>query len=151
MNKDDMQQYQYDRGLLLMWSQTVIDWREEYQGVYPWPNTKDSIAFALCETAEAVDAILRNNPDYKRNNDKDHDVLNELGDAMFMIMSVMDYIPGEIYKTALTEHSNDIEQLTLTTSTLSMAILAESDDINLDCLTLLLELFLVSMVGTGNT
>src|SRR3990167_3846976 len=56
-----------------------------------WPTGKDALDFAVTEIGEALDAWLRiNKPEYSRNNDKNANIGNELGDAL-MMLSIASY------------------------------------------------------------
>ena len=74
----------------------VIVWRNLVRDIYPWPSDIDCLKFALTELSEALDAELRMNRTFKRNNVKDHSVKSELGDALFMILSFEKYEPGSV-------------------------------------------------------
>jgi hypothetical protein len=47
------------------------------------------LAFAYTEAAEAVDAQLRQNPRYKRNNDKEHSIERELTQCAMMLLTAV--------------------------------------------------------------
>jgi hypothetical protein len=77
------------------------DFRQDTASVFPIPNRADSLRFALCEAAEALDAWLRRNGDYKRNRQKEHDIAGELAQCVMMLMTAYgdrEYKPGEFYK-----------------------------------------------------
>jgi len=78
------------------YKEMVIKWRKQTKHAYPWPNDYDCIRFALTELGEALDAEMRENKGYKRNNVKNHGVNDELGDALFMLFSIDGYTPGNI-------------------------------------------------------
>ena len=62
--------------------------RERTAGTFPLPNVLDCIRFAICELSEYDDALLRQErTGDKRNNDKAHDPRNELGQALYMLLS----------------------------------------------------------------
>lgn len=65
----------------------VWDFRQDMEDYFPTPNQKDSLAFAFTEIAEAVDAQLRQNPTYKRNNEKAHTVERELAQCAMMLFT----------------------------------------------------------------
>jgi hypothetical protein len=76
------------------------DFRRDTASVFPLPGRADSLRFALTESAEALDAWLRRNGDYKRNRQKDHDVAAELAQCVMMLMTAYgaeEYKPGEFY------------------------------------------------------
>ena len=73
---------------LLEAQKLVYDFRNATYEVYPHPSPEDSIDFAITELAEALDALLRENKEYKRNREKDHTFEDEIGDALFMLFSV---------------------------------------------------------------
>lgn len=51
-----------------------------------WPDKKDSILWLFTELGELVDAVLRLESGWVRNNNKDTDVASELGDCLFMLL-----------------------------------------------------------------
>lgn len=65
----------------------VWDFRREMENYFPTPNREDSLAFAFTEIGEAVDAQLRQNPIYKRNNTKEHSVERELAQCAMMLLT----------------------------------------------------------------
>lgn len=74
---------------MLVARENVLAFRKESQDTYPWPTDEFCVRFAVTEAAEALDALIREDKTFMRNNpDKAHDVLSELGDCAFMILSV---------------------------------------------------------------
>lgn len=67
----------------------VWAFRREMAAYFPTPNQADSLAFAFTEIAEAVDATLRQNPVYKRNNTKEHSVERELAQCAMMLLTAV--------------------------------------------------------------
>ena len=67
----------------------VWAFRREMAAYFPTPNQADSLAFAFTEVAEAVDATLRQNPLYKRNNTKEHSVERELAQCAMMLLTAV--------------------------------------------------------------
>lgn len=67
----------------------VWAFRREMAAYFPTPNQADSLAFAFTEIAEAVDATLRQNPVYKRNNAKEHSVESELTQCAMMLLTAV--------------------------------------------------------------
>lgn len=67
--------------------QMVWSFRTETQHVFPVPNRLDSLYFAYTEAGEALDAYLRQNGDYKRNRDRQHNVEREFAQCVFMLMT----------------------------------------------------------------
>lgn len=61
---------------------------------YPYPVVEDCIDFARTELAEVLEAILRENPIYRRNNTKKFDKIRELGQLLWMIGSAILKTPG---------------------------------------------------------
>jgi hypothetical protein len=72
----------------------VWKFRREMAAYFPTPNQADSLAFAFTEIAEAVDATLRQNPVYKRNNTKEHSVERELAQCAMMLLTAV--LPAEM-------------------------------------------------------
>lgn len=64
-------------------------YRREMQGYWPTPSTRDAARFAVCETCEALDASLRLNSGYARNNAKDLSIEDELCDALMMLITAI--------------------------------------------------------------
>lgn len=71
----------------------VWAFRREMAAYFPTPNQADSLAFAFTEIAEAVDATLRQNPVYKRNNTKEHTVERELAQSAMMLLTAAPELP----------------------------------------------------------
>jgi len=88
----------------------VWAFRREMEHYFPTPSPEDSLAFAFTEAGEAVkasknypeeldaavifaslavDATLRQNPLYKRNNNKDHTVERELAQCAMMLLTAV--------------------------------------------------------------
>lgn len=67
----------------------VWQFRREMERYFPTPSQADSIAFAFTEIAEAVDATLRQNPLYKRNQEKAHSVERELAQCAMMLLTAI--------------------------------------------------------------
>lgn len=64
--------------------------RDELGDKWPTPNTEDSLAYAVTEVAEAIDADLRlTRPGDKRNNVRHMDVFDELGQAAMMLFTAL--------------------------------------------------------------
>ena len=75
----------------------VLAFREESKDVYPWPDDDHCILFAITELGEAIDALLREEDGWLRNNEKEHSFYKELGDAAYMILSVRQLQIGEYF------------------------------------------------------
>ncbi len=71
----------------------VWAFRREMAAYFPTPNQADSLAFAFTEVAEAVDATLRLNPIYKRNQSKAHGVERELAQCAMMLLTAVPELP----------------------------------------------------------
>jgi len=69
----------------------VWNFRALYGGLWPTPDRVDALRFALCESAEAMDAWLRGQPRFNRNRAKDLDVLDELADTAIMLLTALGY------------------------------------------------------------
>lgn len=67
----------------------VWTFRALYGEVWPTPDRMDSLRFALCESAEAMDAWLRGQPHFSRNRAKDLSVLDELADTAIMLLTAL--------------------------------------------------------------
>lgn len=65
----------------------VWTFREDTADVFPVPERYDSLRFAYTEAAEALDAHLRNNGEYKRNRDKAHSERRELAQCLMMLFT----------------------------------------------------------------
>ena len=65
----------------------VWKFRREIEPYFPTPSPLDSLRFAVTEAAEALDAYLRQNGDYKRNNDKTHSIPQELAQCALMLLT----------------------------------------------------------------
>lgn len=91
----------------------VWEFRAEMQDAFPTPGRDDSLAFAFTEAAgealaaqhgwpdeldaamffsgRLLDAELRLNPRYKRNNDKEHSIPRELTQCAMMLLTAVPY------------------------------------------------------------
>ena len=69
--------------------QVVWSARKELSEVWSSPCATDSLRFACTEVAEAMDALLRLNPVYKRNRNKDTDVKGEIGQVAMMLLTAL--------------------------------------------------------------
>lgn len=69
----------------------VWAFRALYGGLWPTPGRMDALRFAFCESAEAMDAWLRGQPQYSRNRVKELDVLDELADTAIMLVTALGY------------------------------------------------------------
>jgi hypothetical protein len=69
----------------------VWAFRGLYGGMWPTPGRMDALRFAFCESAEAMDAWLRGQPQYSRNRLKELDVLDELADTAIMLVTALGY------------------------------------------------------------
>lgn len=69
----------------------VREFREDMHLYFPAPSREDCMAFAVTEVGEAVDAVLRQNPLYKRNNSKRHNVEAELAQTAMMLLSTIPF------------------------------------------------------------
>lgn len=67
----------------------ILKWRQQYAADFPIPSKLESIQFAFTEVAEAVDAKLRENPNFKRNKSKEISYVNELCDVIFMLVTYL--------------------------------------------------------------
>ena len=66
----------------------VAEHRAASAGYYPMPATGDNAIYAIEETDEYLDARMRSRPsDHKRNNDRQPDPAEELGQMGYMIAS----------------------------------------------------------------
>lgn len=73
------------------------------EGKFPYPSAVDCMRYAIQEMAEFDDARMREDqPDHKRNNERQPDARKELGQAGYMVLSALlldkgnDY-PGFMY------------------------------------------------------
>lgn len=74
---------------LSTWHFWTWRFRTEVEDNFPTPPRDDSLAFAYTEVAEALDAQLRQNPRYKRNNDKAHSIERELTQCAMMLLTAV--------------------------------------------------------------
>src|SRR5688572_24607360 len=84
----------------------VWEYRELLKEWWPTPSTRDSARFAVCEACEALDASLRLNEAYARNNAKELSVEAELADTLLMLLTAIGKVP-----TAYGDAWNDFEGL----------------------------------------
>jgi len=69
----------------------VWKFRDDVESEYSTPGPLDAIRFAHTEVMEAMDAQLRTNTAYSRNNDKNVTVESELVDTLYMLLTVYQY------------------------------------------------------------
>lgn len=67
----------------------VWQYRAELEHVWPTPTPRNALRFAFTEAAEAMDAELRLEGGYARNNDKDLSVEDELADCAMMLLTMV--------------------------------------------------------------
>lgn len=68
----------------------VWNFRNSYKEYWPTPNVYDSIRFAFTEIAEVVDAELRGNETYRRNNERTQLIDDEYADCAIMIITALE-------------------------------------------------------------
>ncbi len=67
----------------------VWAYRARLADKWPTPATADALRFAFCEASEALDAWLRLQPQYVRNNARDLSVTDELADCAMMLLTAL--------------------------------------------------------------
>jgi hypothetical protein len=67
----------------------VWEYRNMLEAHWPTPGRIDALRFAFTEAGEAMDADLRSNPVYARNNDRNMSVPDELGDCAMMLCTAL--------------------------------------------------------------
>jgi hypothetical protein len=68
----------------------VWQFRGMVSDFWPTPEPADALRYAFTEAGEAMDASLREKrPNDKRNNDKDHDRLDEWADCAIMLLTAV--------------------------------------------------------------
>lgn len=68
----------------------VWDFRGMASEFWPTPEPDDALRYAFTEAGEAIDADLRaKRPSDKRNNDKNHDRLDEWADCAIMLLTAL--------------------------------------------------------------
>lgn len=67
----------------------VWDTRRQLGDKWPTPDPADSLRFAFTEAGEAMDAWLRRNPTYQRNNARESSVNAELADCAMMLLTAI--------------------------------------------------------------
>ena len=80
----------------------VWRYRDELAEYWPTPPIDHALAFAVTEAGEAIDAWLRTFPEYARNNDKDHDELDEWSDCAMMLITAKGRISTNPRQLAMT-------------------------------------------------
>ena len=72
----------------------VAEYRSRLEGVWPAPSPEHCLMFAATEAAEAIDAYLRQRPEYSRNNEKNLAITEEVADCLMMLVSSeIEYTP----------------------------------------------------------
>jgi len=74
---------------LKRYHEMVWRYRAELEETWPTPTVLDSLRFAVCEACEAMDAKLRENALYSRNNEKNLSTVDELADCIMMVMTAI--------------------------------------------------------------
>ncbi len=80
----------------------VWAFRKEIEPYWATPDPLNSLRYAFCEAAEAMDAWLRaERPSDSRNNERQNDVLDELADCAIMLFTAMgqDVNPHRSFKS----------------------------------------------------
>ncbi len=75
----------------------VWAFRKEIEPYWATPDPLNSLRYAFCECAEAMDAWLRaERPSDSRNNERENNVLDELADCAIMLLTAMgqDLLPN---------------------------------------------------------
>jgi NTP pyrophosphatase (non-canonical NTP hydrolase) len=111
----------------------VWAFRQEIEPYWATPDPLNSLRYAFCEAAEAMDAWLRaERPSDSRNNERDNDVLDELADCAIMLLTAVnpDFIHEEIqydnyFYTATNPERHRLETLS---NMISSALLAARND-----------------------
>lgn len=68
----------------------VWAFRKEIEPYWATPDPLNSLRYAFCEAAEAMDAWLRaERPNDSRNNERQNDVLDELADCAIMLLTAV--------------------------------------------------------------
>lgn len=75
---------------------TVAEHRQQIGDARPYPPAGDCVLFAVAEAAELIDALLRQEPRYLRNNAKQISPADEAGDLGYMIASAIDQIDRRV-------------------------------------------------------
>lgn len=84
-----------DLNELRLCKRRVDQFRSIHAHRFPTPNTLQSLFFALTELAEALDAYMRqSHPEFQRNHHRNVDVLDELADCAFMLLTALPDIDG---------------------------------------------------------
>lgn len=86
----------------------VWEFRALYGGLWPTPDRVDALRFALCESAEAMDAWLRQQARFNRNRPKNLDVLDELADTAIMLLTALGY---EVQRRAVEREQVDLDTI----------------------------------------
>lgn len=69
----------------------VWNFRALHGAVWPTPDRVDALRFAYCESAEALDAWLRQQARFNRNRQKSLHVLDELADTAIMLVTALGF------------------------------------------------------------
>ncbi len=86
----------------------VWNFRALYGAAWPTPDRVDALRFAYCESAEAMDAWLREQPRFNRNRQKHLDVLDELADTAIMLLTGLGY---EVQRGAVEREPVDLDTI----------------------------------------
>lgn len=86
----------------------VWTFRRKYGNWWATPTILDAIRFAGTEAFEAVDALLRCNTNYARNNERQQDILEELADCAMMLLTALG--PDYEFRPMNVTYSNPSEE-----------------------------------------
>lgn len=76
----------------------VQQFRIDTRGFFAEPSIQESLLFALTEIGEAIDAQLRTDDRFARNNSRNISVVDELTDVLFMLISAwIQIIPDDSF------------------------------------------------------
>ena len=75
---------------------TVAEHRQQIGAARPYPPAGDCVLFAITEAAELIDALLRQESRYLRNNARQISPADEAGDLGYMIASAIDQIDRRV-------------------------------------------------------
>lgn len=67
----------------------IWSFRSEMSSYWPAPSSIDSLRFAFTEAGEVMDAFLRTNPDYVRNNYRNVAMQDEIADCVIMLVTAL--------------------------------------------------------------
>lgn len=103
----------------------VIDNRDNHTPLHPMTTALHSSIFNIEELAEEDDAVMRNLPQYKRNNAKEIDAEMELGDAFYMAATTIMALERGLIEDDIDRHAERLKAMSAIKANEARALIAD--------------------------